>query len=268
VVNVVTKSGTNQSHGAGWEYIRNSAFDSRGHFLPADQKKPGFHQNQFGASLGGPVPLGKLKNNTFFYFAYQGFRYSLPSSANILVPTDTQLSGDFSARCTAGFTGGVCNNPAQQIYNPFTTAPSGSGFTRTPFANNVIPSALIDDRLVTFMKAIYPAAGPLDTQHNTNGFSSDANTQHQNEYNVRIDHTFGQKDAVWFRYSQIGSNITAPFSGTRTDDCQHPVLDSGRGPTNQQLGPQSAKLFGARIERILRDDEFITYAIVAGQQMG
>src|SRR4029077_2755375 len=47
VVNVVTKSGTNQFHGAGWEYIRNSAFDSRAHFLPADQKKPGFHQNQF-----------------------------------------------------------------------------------------------------------------------------------------------------------------------------------------------------------------------------
>jgi len=213
VVNVVTKSGTNQFHGAAWEYIRNSAFDSRAHFLPADQEKPGFHQNQFGASVGGPVALGKLRNNTFFYFAYQGFRYSLPSSANILVPTATQLSGDFSALCTAGFTAGVCNNPAQQIYNPFTTTPSGSAFTRTPFANNVIPSGLINSQLVTFIQTVYPAAGTFNPSTNSNAFASDANTQHQNEYNVRIDHTFGQKDAVWFRYSQIGSTVVAPDSG-------------------------------------------------------
>src|ERR1700674_4878924 len=76
VVNVVTKSGTDHFHGAAWEYIRNNAFDSRSHFLPANQKKPGFHQNQFGASIGGPVALPSLKKNTFFYFAYQGFRYS------------------------------------------------------------------------------------------------------------------------------------------------------------------------------------------------
>jgi hypothetical protein len=213
VVNVVTKSGTNQFHGAAWEYIRNSAFDSRAHFLPEDQKKPGFHQNQFGASIGGPVALGKLRDNTFFYFAYQGFRYSLPSSANILVPTATQLSGDFGALCTAGFTAGVCNNPAQQIYDPFTTTPSGSGFTRTPFANNVIPANLIDSRLVTFMQTVYPKAGAFNSATNSNAFASDANTQHQNEYNVRIDHTFGQKDSVWFRYSHIDSNVKTPDSG-------------------------------------------------------
>src|SRR4029077_15513452 len=118
--------GTNQFHGAGWEYLRNDAFDSRGNFLPALQKKPAFRQNQFGGSIGGPVALPGLKQNTFFYFAYQGFRYSLPNSANTLVPTDTQLGGDFSALCTAGFTAGVCNDPTQQIYNPFTTTASAS----------------------------------------------------------------------------------------------------------------------------------------------
>jgi hypothetical protein len=210
VVNVVTKSGTNRFHGAGWEYIRNNAFDSRPHFLPVDQEKPGFHQNQFGASIGGPVALGKLKDNTFFYFAYQGFRYSLPNSANILVPTATQLSGDFSALCTAGFTAGVCNSPNQQIYNPFTTTPSGGGFSRQPFANNVIPSNLINSQLVTFIQTVYPSAGPFNPATNSNAFQNDTNTQHQNEYNVRIDHTFGQKDTVWFRYSHIDSTVVAP----------------------------------------------------------
>src|SRR5579864_3513022 len=99
VVNVVTKSGTSQFHGAGWEYIRNDAFDARPTFLATGAKKPSFRQNQFGASVGGPVALPKLKDNTFFYFAYQGFRFSQPESANILVPTETQLGGDFSGIC-------------------------------------------------------------------------------------------------------------------------------------------------------------------------
>lgn len=210
VVNVVTKSGTDHFHGAAWEYIRNNAFDSRSHFLPTNQKKPGFHQNQFGGSIGGPVALPSLKQNTFFYFAYQGFRYSLPNSANILVPTDTQLGGDFSGLCTAGFTAGVCNDPTQQIYNPFTTTASGSGFTRQPFLNNKIPTNLIDSRLVGFVQSVYPKAGPYNPATNSNAFDNDPNTQHQNEYNFKIDHTFGANDSVWFRYSRIDSTVLAP----------------------------------------------------------
>ncbi len=217
VVNVVTKSGSSQFHGAGWEYIRNDAFDARPTFLATGAKKPSFRQNQFGASVGGPVAVPGLKNNTFFYFAYQGFRFSQPESANILVPTPTQLSGDFSALCTAGFTGGLCNNPAQQIYNPFTTAPSGaspSGFSRQPFANNIVPSGLIDPRLVGFIQTVYPKAGPYVASTNSNAIDTDPNTQQQNEYNVRIDHTFGQKDSAWFRYSRINSTVSVPCCGT------------------------------------------------------
>src|SRR5438128_713444 len=211
VVNVVTKSGTNRYHGSAWEYMRNSAFDSREHFLPLDQRKPLFHQNQFGGAVGGPIPIGGLKQNTFFYFAYQGFRYSQPIGANILVPTAAQLSGDFSALCTAGFNGsGICNNPAQQIYNPFTTTPSGSTFTRQPFAGNIIPSTLINQNLVGFVQAVYPQAGAYNSSTNSNAFDGDPNTQHQNEYNGKIDHNFGDKDAVWFRWSQIDSATITP----------------------------------------------------------
>jgi hypothetical protein len=211
VVNVVTKSGTNQFHGSAWEYIRNSAFDSRAQFLPADKAKPLFHQNQFGGAIGGPVPLHGLKQNTFFYFAYQGFRYSQPIGENILVPTAAQLSGDFSALCSAGFNGsGICNNPAQQIYNPFTTTPSGSTFTRQPFAGNIIPSNLINPGLVGFVQAVYPKAGPYDSSTNSNAFDGDPNTQHQNEFTGRLDHNFSDKDSVWFRWSQIDSATMTP----------------------------------------------------------
>ena len=214
VVNVVTKSGSSQFHGSAWEYIRNDAFDARPtspNFLAPGAKKPSFRQNQFGASIGGPVAVPGLKNNTFFYFAYQGFRYSQPASKTILVPTPTQLSGDFSAVCTAGFDGaGVCTNPAQQIYNPFTTTASGTGFTRQTFANNIIPTGLIDSRLVGFIQTVYPAAGPYNAATNSNAIDTDPNIQHQNEFNVRLDHTFGQKDSVWFRYSRINSDVSVP----------------------------------------------------------
>ena len=214
VVNVVTKSGTNQFHGSAWEYMRNSAFDSRDHFLPAGQRKALFHQNQFGGTVGGPIPLAGLKQNTFFYFGYQGFRYSQPIGNNILVPTAAQLGGDFSALCTAGFNGsGVCNDPAQQIYNPFTTTPSGTTFTRQPFPGNIIPSNLINPGLVGFIQAVYPAAGTYNPATNSNAFNSDPNTQHQNEYTGRIDHTFSEKDAVWFRWSQIDSLTKTPNGG-------------------------------------------------------
>src|ERR1700693_574350 len=88
------------------------------------------------------------EDNTFFYFAYQGFRFSQPESANILVPTETQLGGDFSGICASGFTGGICNDRVtdskgvvhvtNQLYDPFTTTPAGGGFPRQPFANNII----------------------------------------------------------------------------------------------------------------------------------
>src|SRR5713101_6907665 len=220
VVNVVTKSGTNQFHGSAWEYIRNNAFDSQDAFIPISS----YHQNQFGGAVGGPVALPGVKHNTFFYGAYQGFRFSKPVSTRILVPTAAMYAGDFSAYCTAGFSAGLCNTPAQQLYNPFTAVPSGSGFSRSPYLNNQIPVGAnpgdIQPQIVTFLQTVLPAAGPLDTTFKTNAFDMDPNTQHQNEFNVKLDHTFGQKDSVSFRYSFINSDVLKPTSvpGLQTTD--------------------------------------------------
>src|SRR6266704_2361768 len=196
VVNVVTKSGTNRFHGSAWEYIRNDAFDSQDQFAPIVH----FRQNQFGGAIGGPVVLPRLKQNTFFYFAYQGFRFSKPVATRILVPTAAMYGGDFSAFCTAGFTAGLCNDSTQQLYNPYTTVPAGSGFSRTPYLNNQIAVGAnpgdIQPEIVTFLQTILPAAGTFDPAFNSNAFDTDPNTQHQNEYNIKLDHTFGQTDSV------------------------------------------------------------------------
>jgi len=131
VVNVVTKTGTNSLHGAAWEYLRNTVFDARNYFLPVGQAKPAYHQNQFGGSVGGPVLIPKLyngRNKTFFFGAYQGFRYSKPEDTNLLVPTAAELAGN------------EADNHQPQIYNPYATTAVGNSFTRPAFPGNQIPA--------------------------------------------------------------------------------------------------------------------------------
>jgi Carboxypeptidase regulatory-like domain len=205
VVNVVTKSGTNELHGSAWDYLRNTAFDARNYFLPTSQSKPFFHQNQFGGAVGGPVIIPKLyngRNKTFFFGAYQGWRFSQAQDNNLLVPTAAELAGDES------------DNGQNPIYDPFSTvATPGGGYTRTVFPNNQIPADRIDQRMVAWAKFIYPAAGPFFNPTGNGGFSANAvdttpQVQTFNEFSVRLDQTLGAKDSAWFRYSFSNSTLT------------------------------------------------------------
>ena len=96
VVNVTTKPGGNAFHGSSWEYIRNTAFDANVAYTGVN----GLHQNQFGGLLDGPVRIPWLyngKDRSFFTFGYEGWRYKSNLGAHYdTVPTDAELSGDFS----------------------------------------------------------------------------------------------------------------------------------------------------------------------------
>ncbi len=83
-VNVVSKSGTNDFHGALFEYLRNNDFDARSPFNPSPAAQPPFHLNQFGADLGGPI----IRDKTFFFANFEGFRQSLGLTQVGYVPTD------------------------------------------------------------------------------------------------------------------------------------------------------------------------------------
>jgi hypothetical protein len=86
VVNIVTKSGTNHLHGSGFEFLRNSGLDARNYFN-TEPKKSVFQNNNFGASLGGPL----VKDKTFFFGAYEGQRERVGSDFLLLVPTQNQI---------------------------------------------------------------------------------------------------------------------------------------------------------------------------------
>jgi hypothetical protein len=82
VINIVTKSGTNDFHGTAVEYFRNNALDARNYFNPVGQTQAPFHNNQFGGSIGGPI----IRNRTFFFFDYEGQRESVGTVSQACVP--------------------------------------------------------------------------------------------------------------------------------------------------------------------------------------
>ena len=204
VINVVTKSGTNHFDGSAWEFVRNTAFDARSYFLPKTSPKTPYHQNQFGASIGGPVWIPKIYNGTgktFFFGAYQGFRYSQSSDTLLKVPTAAQLSGNLSDWPT-------------QIYNPFTTRPDPANpgeYIRDPFPGNQIPSSLIDPRMVAWANFVFPQTGPALDAAGDNVLSTNPIIQNQDQFDIRLDRKIGANDSAFFRYSFFDSN--EPSSG-------------------------------------------------------
>src|SRR6266849_1697937 len=93
VVNIVTKSGTNQVHGSAFEYFRNNALDARNFFDSAPAPKAPFHNNQFGGSLGGPI----VKDKTFFFLDYEGQRESVGVVTQACVPTQDHITSAITA---------------------------------------------------------------------------------------------------------------------------------------------------------------------------
>ena len=195
VVNVVTKSGTNEFHGSVWEFLRNDVFDARNPFR-ADVTP--LRQNMFGGTLGGPI----LRNRTFFYAGYQGYRKGTPANSLYRVPTPENLRGDMS-------------DWPRQIFDPLTTRqdPARPGvMTRSPFTNNQIPVSRFDQGFLAYLRATVPA--PIVTGvADRNQLDDTATTQRQEEYTVRVDHTFGARDFVWARVS--GNYFDQEGSGGR-----------------------------------------------------
>src|SRR5439155_1248788 len=127
VVNLTTKSGSNQVHGTGFEFLRDEHLNARNYFSSTDPVKPEYNRHQFGGVVGGPI----RKDRTFFFADYQGQRQTIARTAISTVPTVLQRQGIFSEPI-----GG--RTPA--IYDPSTT----NGSARAPFPGNTIPLGRMD----------------------------------------------------------------------------------------------------------------------------
>ncbi len=206
VITFVSKSGTNDFHGVGYDFLRNDDFDARGFFAPT---RSIYKQNDFGATVGGPVWIPKVyngRNKTFFYLAYEGFRNRIGQNGSILsVPTPEMYQGDFSKLVGS-------NGALVPIYDPSTTQPnaSGGGFTRQPFPNNQIPQ----DRFSTITKEMLSLApqvapnrpglvpGTPNWVRNNYVVGNGALTSPTNKGSLKIDQNFGSNHHVAFFYNR------------------------------------------------------------------
>lgn len=199
VVNVSTRSGTNQLHGALYEYVRNSAFDANEFFNnQAGRAIPPFRMNQFGGAAGGPV----IKNRTFFFGDYQATRYRKGDVARFTLPTARERAGDFSqTRNQAG--------ALVVIYDPLTT----QGNVRQAFPGNVLPAGRIEP-IARKLLDYYPqpnAAGDPFTGFN-NYVNNAGRAIDQNQFSGRVDHTFNEKYRVFGRVAHNRTVLTQPDS--------------------------------------------------------
>jgi hypothetical protein len=239
VMNATVKSGTNAVHGSAWEFIRNRVLDSADWFEDYNHiTKGALQQNQFGASIGGPI----VKNKVFFFGDYEGLRRVLGTPQTNAVPTTLEVNSGYtnlSELITSQSTSKPQTDnlgrviPLGTVLDPATTrlVTSGStdpvtglqaaatGYVRDPFGYNTcssagltapsiaacpslnqLPANRLDPNAVKMMQ-LYPRPSTSATSSN---FTSNPNLfEHRNAFDIRGDYDASEKDQVFFRFSYV-----------------------------------------------------------------
>ncbi len=232
VINMVTKSGTNDLHGDLFEFNRNASLTANSFFSNMQGGTVGHYvYNQFGGTVGGPVYIPKVyngRNKTFFFFHYE--RIKIPGStwSEIdTVPTVPQKNGDFSQTVDAS------GNPIT-IYDPTTVHQDTSGnWARNPFPENIVPEGMWNPVASTVIP-FYPdptsvGRGP---NHLDNFFFQGTSGSTWYETTVKIDHYFTEKQRLSGRYSRDVSNSQQnqnPWGSCPSGYTQNPAWCSAVG---------------------------------------
>lgn len=193
VVVVTTKSGSNQFRGSLFEFLRNDRLDARNFFARSDAAKPPFKLNQYGASLGGPI----LRNRTFFFANYEGYREVFGDTQVQTVPVAQIRGGDFR---------GVVPNG---IFDPLTTAanPAGGAAIRQRFADDTIPRSRFD-AIGAGMVNLWPLPQRAGLANNYVVNPIKRSNVHRGD--GRLDHQLSPKDTLFFRFSADWSALIIP----------------------------------------------------------
>jgi Carboxypeptidase regulatory-like domain len=248
VVNMVTRSGTNSFHGSAYDFIRNTLTDANNWFNnQSGIPLPPVHRNNFGGTIGGPI----FKNKTLFFFDYDGTRQSSAGTYQAGVPTDAERAGDFGQVCTAqGGTfdaNGMCSVASGQLWDPYSGVyvanDQGAGAVRSGFIpyNNIGkysspgnpklkgtpyqlpggPGNLIDpvaQRLIQLFPE--PTKNMVSPTIYDNWIASGASSYPNDQWDLKIDQHFSQKDLLSARYShEWNSAVSFNCFGNFADPC-------------------------------------------------
>ncbi len=209
VINVVTKSGTNNWHGSVYEFLRNQSLNARGYL---DLRRADDKQNQFGGTFGGPIK----KDRTFFFASYEGRRVVHGISSDpVVVPTAAERAGDFSA---TPLTGAVTDDLVAQILNarpgcgvaiplPSTTV-DGSVPYSDIFPGDQIPTGCFDPAAAGILQDNVPLPNS-----GTNLFRAIPNEDsHENQFTLKLDHRINDKQNLSLYYYLNDSFDGQPFT--------------------------------------------------------
>jgi Carboxypeptidase regulatory-like domain len=259
VVNVVTKSGTNEVHGSFYEFFRNDVLNSKAFtFTPAP--KPGFKQNQFGATLGGPIK----KDKTFIFGSYEGRRIVKGiDSQPVTVPTGAQMSGDFSAgspfsdtlssatvagvlqdRCGSGNPNPALSAAQQGLLQSVISGASLPVPTTQPwgsiFPGNQIPSQCFDPVAVSLLQGVPGVGG------NTGSIITvPKNRDRGDQFQIRVDHSFNnnQKTSIYYYFDD--DTTLDPFAKFQSFGAPLGDFPSTYATRNQQLNISHTSTIGS-----------------------
>jgi outer membrane receptor protein involved in Fe transport len=189
VIQMTTKSGTNDFHASAYEFFRNDALNTRTFFAST---KPVLRYNLFGASLGGPI----RRNRTQFFFNYEGKRQTSATTQILNIPTAAETAGNFSA-------------DTYKVIDPL---------SKSPFANNIIPVSRLDP-VGAKLAAFYPAPNVPGAPSGKANFRSNLPSQTiADDYVARIDHLINDNNRIFGRLlAEPSHTVTAsifPTPGT------------------------------------------------------
>ncbi len=245
VVNVITKSGTNQWHGDIYEYFRNTVLNAQGYF---NSIKPQENQNQFGGTFGGPIK----KDRTFFFVSYEGRRVRQGiSGQTVIVPTPQERSGVFAG---GGFGGGITDQFTADALNgrpgctaaittaggaiPAAGAPwgglpgTGAIFPTDANGNATIPTQCQDPVAINMLRFV-PAANRAGGIYQAVPVSADT----QNQFTIRFDHRINDKQNFSFYYYFTNDANFQPFYDFQASGANIPGFGANVGSRYQQYNP-------------------------------
>jgi hypothetical protein len=218
IVNQVLKSGTNQFHGDLFEFYRDTFLNNGNYF---SQTRPPFHQNRYGATLGGPL----VKNKLFFFVAYQGLRNRTGSTNQTPVPTAIQRGGNFGALLGSN----------SDAVTPFQVGncPKGALWSSCFGNGQAVPASAFNPIAVKLLNQFVPQANSVVAGQSYYNFNT-ADTEASDQGVVRLDYHLSQNDAIY------GTSV---FASTPTSDTL--PFDGGDLPGFGQNNAEHFKLFSA-----------------------
>jgi hypothetical protein len=226
VMNLVTRSGTNEVHGTASWFLRNNVLTANDWFSNANGREmAGRHYNRFGATIGGPIK----KDKTFYFFNVEGLIDISAATFQAGVPSAAMRKGDFGEICSRGFnSNGMCNDPNGQLWDPYTGVynPAENGPVRTayiPFNNMATymspgaarlngtsqqlpmrPGNLIDPvaaKLMDYFPLPNVGVGQANYNRKINWYGVGSNETHGYQYDAKLDHWFSTSDQTSAKYS-------------------------------------------------------------------